>query len=54
MNHLFRAGEITYFRLASLHNIHYYLNLMKQARAAILANKWDEFKKEFYLKRGVN
>ncbi len=54
MNHLFRAGEITYFRLASLHNIHYYLNLMKQARAAILANKWDEFKKEFYSKRGVN
>jgi len=54
MNHLFRAGEITYFRLASLHNIHYYLNLMKQARAAILANNWDEFKKEFYSKRGVN
>ncbi len=51
MNHLFRAGEITYFRLASLHNIHYYLNLMKQARAAILANNWDEFKKEFYEKR---
>ncbi|WP_321312618.1 tRNA guanosine(34) transglycosylase Tgt [Halarcobacter sp.] len=54
MNHLFRAGEITYFRLASLHNIHYYLTLMKQAREAILADNWIEFKKEFYAKRGVS
>ncbi len=51
LNHLFRAGEITYFRLASLHNIRYYLNLVKQAREAILENKWSEFKKEFYRKR---
>jgi hypothetical protein len=32
LNHLLRAGEITYFRLASIHNIYYYLDLMKQAR----------------------
>ena len=51
LNHLFRAAEITYFRLASIHNIHYYLNLMKQAREAILADNWSEFKKEFYAKR---
>lgn len=52
LNHLYRAGEMTYFRLGSMHNIHYYLNLMKQARAAILEDNWDEFKKEFYTKRG--
>ena len=51
VNHLFRAGEITYYRLASIHNLHYYLTLMKQARAAILENRWSEFKKEFYEKR---
>ena len=51
LNHLFRAKEITYFRLGSIHNIHYYLSLMKQARAAILANNWVEFKKDFYAKR---
>lgn len=51
MNHLFKAGEISYFRLASLHNLHYYLNLMKEAREAILANTWKEFKEEFYAKR---
>ncbi len=51
IHHLFRAGEISYFRLASLHNLHYYLNLMKQAREAIMENRWAEFKKEFYDKR---
>ena len=53
LNHLFKAGEISYFRLASMHNIRYYLNLMKQAREAILADNWLVFKKEFYEKRGI-
>jgi queuine tRNA-ribosyltransferase len=53
LTHLFRAGEITYYRLATLHNIHYYLTLMREAREAILADNWVEFKKEFYKKRGV-
>ena len=52
MNHLFRSRELTYFRLASLHNLHYYLNLMKQMREAILLNRFQVFKKEFYIKRG--
>lgn len=51
LNHLFRSGEITYFRLASIHNIHYYLNLMKESREAILSNAWNEFRKDFYRKR---
>lgn len=53
ISHLFRAKELTYFRLASLHNLHYYLNLMKQMREAILQNRFSEFKKEFYHKRGL-
>jgi len=48
LNHLFRAKELTYFRLASIHNLHYYLNLVKQAREAILNGRFKEFKKEFY------
>ncbi len=51
LNHLFRAAEITYFRLASIHNIYYYLDLMRQARQAILEQKWEEFRKDFYKKR---
>jgi len=51
LNHLFRARELTYFRLATIHNLHYYLNLMKEAREAILEKRFKEFRKEFYAKR---
>ncbi len=51
LNHLFRSKEITYYRLASLHNLYYYLNLMKQARKAILNNTFITFRQEFYTKR---
>lgn len=53
LNHLYRAKELTFFRLASLHNLHYYLNLVKQMRTAILNNKFTQFKLEFYSKRSV-
>ena len=52
LNHLFRSHELTYFRLASLHNLHYYLTLMTEAREAILNNNFQIFKKDFYTKRG--
>jgi len=51
LNHLYRARELTYFRLASIHNLHYYLTLMRQAREAILEDRWAEFKAAFYRKR---
>ena len=51
LNHLFRAKELSFFRLASLHNLHFYLNLMKEARKAIKEAKFSEFKREFYRKR---
>ncbi len=49
--HLYRAKELTYFRLASLHNLHYYLSLVKEAREAIMAGRFSQFKREFYRKR---
>ena len=49
--HLYRAKELTYFRLATIHNLYYYLNLMEQMREAILENRFDEFKIKFYEKR---
>ena len=51
LHHLFRAKELTYFRLSSLHNLHYYFTLMKQMREAILEDRFSEFKEEFYAKR---
>ena len=53
LRHLYRARELTYFRLASLHNLHYYLQLMREARAAILEERFGAFKREFYAKRGA-
>ena len=51
LNHLYKSGEMSYFRLASIHNLHYYLNLMRECREAILNNNWVEYKKDFYDKR---
>jgi len=52
IHHLFKAREITYYRLASIHNLHYYLNLMKEAREAIINDRYKEFKEQFYRRRG--
>jgi len=54
LNHLFRAREITYFRLATIHNLYYYLDLMKKMRKAILEQRFKAFKREFYKKREKN
>lgn len=51
MRHLYRAKEITYFRLATIHNLYYYHNLMSQMREAIIKGKFNEFRAEFYAKR---
>ena len=51
LSHLYRAGELTFFRLASLHNLHYYLNLMRQMREAIMAGEFEKFRQNFYAKR---
>jgi queuine tRNA-ribosyltransferase len=52
IRHLFRARELTYFRLATIHNLYYYLNLMKSMRRAIKDGTFEEFRREFYAKRG--
>ena len=53
LNHLYRAKELSYFRLASIHNLHYYKNLTDLARQAILEKRYKEFKKDFYARREV-
>jgi queuine tRNA-ribosyltransferase len=41
--HLYRAKEILYYRLATLHNLHYYLDLVRRARVAILEDRLAPF-----------
>ncbi|MFA5062385.1 MAG: tRNA guanosine(34) transglycosylase Tgt [Patescibacteria group bacterium] len=42
LHHLFNAQEITGMRLATIHNLYFMLNLMKQAREAIKEDKFEE------------
>ena len=51
LRHLYMARELLAYRLNTLHNIHYYVHLVKRARAAVLADRYACFKKEFYEKR---
>lgn len=50
LHHLFKSNEITYHRLSSIHNLKYYLNLVSSAREAILQNRFQSFKRDFYQK----
>jgi len=47
IRHLFNTEEILGLRLVSLHNIYFYLELMRKIREAIRSNRFIEFKKEF-------
>ena len=44
LRHLLIAKEILYCRLATLHNLHYYLQLTTRAREAILNSTFEQFK----------
>ena len=46
LRHLFQASELLYSRLASVHNLHVYLDLARRARQAILVGRYDEFARE--------
>ena len=47
LRHLFISNEILGYQLASIHNIGFYLQLMKNIRAAIKENRFTEFKNNF-------
>ena len=47
LHHLFAAEEMTAMRLTSIHNLHFMINLMKDAREAILNNSFAELKNKF-------
>ncbi len=51
LHHLQKTNEILGARLNTIHNLHYYLNLMQNMREAIQQKKFQEFKQEFYAKR---
>lgn len=47
LRHLLKSEEILGLRLLSIHNLYFYLNLMKRARAAIEDGSFSEFRRHF-------
>lgn len=48
LRHLYLARELLAYRLNTIHNVHFFLNLIRQVRKAICAGEFDRFKKDFY------
>lgn len=51
LHHLQKVNEIFGARLNTIHNLHYYLHLMQEIRDALDADRFDEWKEEFYRNR---
>jgi queuine tRNA-ribosyltransferase len=47
IRHLIKAEEILGLRLVTLHNLHFYLDLMSRARTEIESGTFDQFRKAF-------
>lgn len=54
IKHLLKTNEILGARLATVHNLHFFLNLMQQMRDAIENHEFAEFKANFFDLRGQN
>ncbi|MGD2186569.1 MAG: tRNA guanosine(34) transglycosylase Tgt [Desulfobacterales bacterium] len=50
LRHLYLAKELLAYRLSTLHNVYFFLNLMKQVREAIVKDEFESFRKKFYRK----
>lgn len=50
LRHLFKANEMLGMRLAVMHNLYFYNNLMKEIRINIENNTFDEYKNEYCVK----
>ena len=53
LHHLDKCREILGATLASIHNLHYYIYLMKEMRDALDGGKFSEFIADFYRQRAV-
>ena len=53
LHHLHKAGEILGARLNTIHNLHYYLQLMREMRAAIAQGQFAGFRERFQADRNT-
>ena len=48
IRHLFNVGEYLAGQLITFHNIYFYLNMVKEARQAIMRDEFDDYYTKFY------
>ena len=53
LRHLVSGKEILGARLATIHNLHYYLDLIGQARKALEEDRYPAFKQSFYERKKI-
>jgi queuine tRNA-ribosyltransferase len=53
LRHLFLSRELLAYRLNTIHNVHYFIQLMRRLRDAILSDDFESFKKRFYENREI-
>ncbi len=51
LHHLDRCGEMLGPMLTSIHNLHYFLNLMREVREALEAGRFEAFREQFHADR---
>jgi len=54
LRHLYMARELLAYRLNTLHNLHFYLNLMAEMRKAIESGTFSQFRRHFCARRSCN
>lgn len=54
IRHLIKSDEIFGMRLASIHNVHFLLQLMRDVREAIRSDQLLEFRQDFFERYGYN
>jgi len=50
LRHLLKEDEILWMQLLSYHNLYFLVNLAKKARAAIIENRYKQFRDDFWSK----
>jgi queuine tRNA-ribosyltransferase len=54
VRHLHNVGEYLAGQLITYHNLHFYLKMSREARMAILEDRFDEYYSNFYNKYSSN
>jgi queuine tRNA-ribosyltransferase len=53
LRHLYLSKELLAYRLNTIHNVHYYMDLARRLRRAVCDGRFEEFKKEFFRKNSL-